>query len=94
MTVPPPAGERRSSERRYWLDDPKNVLTIVRILIAVSAVFFLGSALYHSHGFAVEGVFGFYGVYGFFGCVALVMIAKAMRKVLMRPENYYDDDRY
>lgn len=89
MTAPHP-----KDERRYWLDDPRNVRTIVRALIAISALAFLGSALYSSHGFAIEGVFGFYGVYGFVACVALVMIAKAMRTVLMRPETYYDDDRY
>jgi hypothetical protein len=89
MTAPPTPGDRRD-----WLDDAKNVRTIVRALIAISAIAFLGSALYASHGFAIEGVFGFYGVYGFVACVALVMIAKAMRRVLMRPESYYDDDRY
>ncbi|MCU0837144.1 MAG: hypothetical protein MUE49_00290 [Rhodospirillales bacterium] len=89
MTAPPTPGDRRD-----WLDDAKNVRTIVRALIAISAIAFLGSALYASHGFAIEDVFGFYGVYGFVACVALVMIAKAMRRVLMRPESYYDDDRY
>jgi phage-related holin len=89
MTAPPTPGDRRD-----WLDDAKNVRTIVRALIAISAIAFLGSALYASHGFAIEAVFGFYGVYGFVACVALVMIAKAMRRVLMRPESYYDDDRY
>lgn len=81
-------------ERRYWLDYPNNVRTVVRVLIAVSAIAFLGSLLYVSHGFAIEGVFGFYGIYGFVAIVALITIAKAMRRVLMRPETYYDDDRY
>jgi hypothetical protein len=89
MTMPP-----ANKESRYWLDDPKNVRKIVRALIAASALFFLGSALYTSHGFGIEGVFGFYGIYGFVACVALVLIAKALRKVLMRPESYYDDERY
>lgn len=89
MTTPP-AGD----QRRYWLDEPNNVRRIVHALIAVSALFFLGSALYTSHGFALEAVFGFYGIYGFVACVALVMLAKALRTVLMRPETYYDDDRY
>jgi hypothetical protein len=34
--------------------------------------------------------FGFYAAYGFFACVALVLTAKAMRRVLKRPEDYYD----
>ena len=28
----------------------------------------------------------------FIACVVLVLIATQMRKVLMRPEDYYDDD--
>jgi hypothetical protein len=32
---------------------------------------------------------GFY-IYGFVACVVLVVIAKEMRKVLMRKEDYYD----
>jgi hypothetical protein len=43
------------------------------------------------HGsFAVEHVYGFYGIFGFVACVALVLIAKQLRRMLMRPENYYD----
>lgn len=37
-----------------------------------------------------EGWFAFYPAYGFLGCVLLVLIAKEMRKVLMRPEDHYD----
>ena len=33
---------------------------------------------------------GFYPVYGFIGCVLLVLIAKLLRKLVKRPENYYD----
>lgn len=32
----------------------------------------------------------FYAVYGFIGCVVLVLVAKEMRKVVMRDESYYD----
>ena len=43
------------------------------------------------HGpFAIEHVFGFYGLFGFVACVALVLVAKQLRRVLMRPEDYYD----
>jgi hypothetical protein len=37
-----------------------------------------------------EGIPGFYPVYGFVGCVLLVLIAKELRKVVMRDEDYYD----
>ena len=46
----------------------------------------------HLHGhFAIEGLFGFYGFYGLIGCVGLVLGAKALRVILMRPEDYYDE---
>ena len=37
-----------------------------------------------------ERVVAFYPLYGFVGIVVLVLIAKLMRRVLMRPEDYYD----
>ena len=33
---------------------------------------------------------GFYPVYGFVGCTLLVLIAKLLRKLVKRPENFYD----
>ena len=45
----------------------------------------------HKHGpFKIEHIWGFYGIFGFVACVAVVLIAKQLRKVLMRPEDYYD----
>lgn len=78
--------------RRYWLDEPRNVDRIVYALYAVCALLLVIDPLIHKHGpFAVEHWFGFYGIYGFVGCVALVLGAKELRKLLMRPEDYYDD---
>jgi len=42
---------------------------------------------------AWEALPGFYALFGFVACVVLVLIAKEMRKVLMRDEDYYDDGR-
>lgn len=39
-----------------------------------------------------EHLFGFHAWYGFVACWMLVVIAKQMRRVLMRPEDYYDVD--
>jgi hypothetical protein len=45
----------------------------------------------HRHAEAgFDGLFGFYGVYGFVACVSLVLAAKVLRKLVMRPEDYYD----
>jgi hypothetical protein len=37
-----------------------------------------------------EGFFGFYALYGFVACVLLVLLAKEMRKLVMRDEDYYE----
>ena len=40
--------------------------------------------------YGIEGWYGFYGIYGFVCCVALVLAAKVLRKIVMRGEDYYD----
>ena len=44
-----------------------------------------------SHGFAFESWPGFYAFFGFVACVALVLAAKELRKLVMRDESYYDE---
>lgn len=39
-----------------------------------------------------EHLFGFHALYGFAACWILVVVAKQMRRVLMRSEDYYDVD--
>jgi hypothetical protein len=78
-------------EKRYWLDDPANVTRLVRIFYVVCAILIAIDVFVPKHGpFAIEHWLGFYGFFGFLACVALVLIAKQLRKVLMRPEDYYD----
>lgn len=81
-------------EKKYWLDNPRNVNRLVYGLYTVCAGLFLADALYHKHvHFGFEHWFGFYAIFGFGACVGLVLTAKAMRRVLMRGEDYYRDDR-
>lgn len=79
------------SEKTYWLDDRRNVDRLVHTFYVVCAVLLLIDVFVPKHGpFAIEHIFGFYGFFGFVACVALVLIAKQLRRVLMRPEDYYD----
>jgi len=79
-------------ERRYWLDEPRNVDKVFYTLCAVCALLTLPDLVLDTHGhFAVESWFGFFGAYGFVGCVFLVLAAKRLRRWLMRDEDYYDD---
>ena len=79
-------------EKHYWLDSKANVTKVYRGVWITCALLLVAELFVHPHGhFAVEEWFGFYGFYGFIGCVGLVLGAKALRVVLKRPENYYDD---
>lgn len=80
-----------SKSKQYWLDSSKNVTKLYRGLW-VMGIALVGLDLFlHKHeefGFAAS--FAFYGVFGFIACIALVLIAKKLRGVLMRPEDYYE----
>lgn len=87
------APEPRGDGKRYWLDNPRNVKKVVWALVVVCLGVFVADGFYEKHGlFSVEHLFGFYALFGFVVCVALVLFAKWMRTVLMRPENYYEPD--
>jgi hypothetical protein len=80
-----------NGDRRYWLDDPRNVRRLFWILCAACAALFLADALYERHGeFAIEHLFGFYAIFGFAAYVGLIFAAKGLRRLLMRREDYYD----
>jgi hypothetical protein len=80
-----------SNDKSYWLDDPRNVNRLVYGFYVVCGLLLAADVFVPKHGlFAIENVFGFYGFFGFVACVALVLIAKQLRRVLMRPEDYYD----
>lgn len=81
------------SGRKYWLDHPKNVDKVYWSVIVISVLVFFGDAFYHKHPeFGIEKYFGFYAIYGFVACVGLVLAAKVLRVLLMRGEDYYDDN--
>jgi hypothetical protein len=80
-----------AKDKTYWLDDPHNVDRLVYGFYVVCVVLLAIDVFVPKHGpFAIEHVFGFYGVFGFVACVALVLLAKQLRRALMRSEDYYD----
>ena len=80
-------------KRTHVFDNPRNVKRAIYTLYAVCAVSLAADFLIERHvDHPWEWLFGFYSVYGFVACVLLVLLAKEMRKVLMRKEDYYDDD--
>lgn len=77
--------------RTYWLDRPENVRKIYLGLWLFGLAWVIPDFFLHKHEdveFAAR--LGYYAVYGFVACVALVLAAKGLRRILMRPEDYYD----
>lgn len=80
-------------EKRHLFDNPRNVTRAIRVLYGVCALslgveFFVDRHVDHPW----EAMFGFYSLYGLVACVILVLLAKEMRKVLMRKEDHYDGE--
>ena len=96
-STPPPIGPRA-----WWKEpgDPpgmwdkeanvSRLLNVFYLLCAVVVVLDLLVVREVHHGW--EELFGFYAWYGFASFWILVALAKRMRKVLMRSEDYYDVD--
>lgn len=81
-----------SKEKQHIWDDPKNVRRFLRVFYVVCAGLFLADFVVERHvEHPWEGFPAFYAIYGFVACVALVLIATQLRKILMRSEDYYDD---
>jgi hypothetical protein len=89
MTAPAPG-------KKHLFDEPRNIHRLIYALFALCAFLAILDLAIHRHLsfqeglFPSESFFGFYAVYGFVACVLLVLIAKQLRKVLMRREDYYE----
>ena len=72
-------------------DNPKNVRRLRIGFFVALALVLVAESFVEMHGvFAVEHFYGFYAVYGFISYVLLIFVAKALRKIIMRKEDYYD----
>ncbi len=79
-------------QKKYFFDKPQNVKWTMRgfymaCILLVAADFII----YRHISLPWEKIPAFYAIYGFVACVVLVVIAKEMRKLVMRKENYYDE---
>lgn len=73
-------------------DRPENVRRLLMLFFAALVLVLIAESFVDMHGeFHVEHFYGFYAVYGFISYVVLIFVAKALRKILMRKEEYYDD---
>ncbi len=88
------ASSNKKLSGKGWFDNKQNVKKIITTLVVICLVLFVSDAFYQKHPyFTVESIFGFYAIYGFVMCVALVLVAKWIRKFVMRVEDYYDKEQ-
>lgn len=94
---PPPLSSRAwmaepGEDEGLW-DKKENVDRLLYAFYTVLVVLVALDLVIHRHVYHPwEALFGFHAWYGFGACWILVVIAKQMRRVLMRPEDYYDVD--
>lgn len=82
-----------NNRQEYLFDRPRNVRRLFRAFYAACVILLVLDFILHRHAtHAWEHLPGFYGLFGFTACVTLVLIAKQLRRVLKRPEDYYDVD--
>ena len=84
---------QQDDEKQHLFDKPENVNRLLRGFYIVCGVLFALDFVLHRHTIhAWEDFPGFYAIFGFVACVVLVLVAREMRKIVMRREDYYDVD--
>jgi hypothetical protein len=72
-------------------DDKKNVRRLLIIFFISLVILLVVDFFIEKHAaFPWEGAVNFFAAYGFVSCVALIYIAKGLRRLVMRREDYYD----
>ena len=84
--------ENKKDEKIYFFDKPENIKRVLYVFYTLCVILVLADFVVHRHiGLVWENIPAFYAIYGFVACVALVVVAKLIRKVVMRKEDYYND---
>jgi hypothetical protein len=79
------------SKESDFFDRPDTIKWILRIFYALCVLLVALDFVVHRHIYVwFETLPTFYALYGFVACVVLVLLAKIMRVLLMRSEDYYD----
>ena len=75
-----------------WLMRPENVKRFYIGLWVICIGLIVADLMYHKHPhFAFEGWFGFHGWFGFLAFAFVVLSGWGLRRLLSRPEDYYDE---
>ena len=63
-----------------------------RALMAIAVILAILEVFLHRHGVAViEDSYMFPAIFGFFAFVFIVQVGKWLRRMIMRPEDYYEE---
>jgi hypothetical protein len=74
-----------------WADRPQAQQFIRYVLYAIAAILFLADFVVHRHTVLdIEALPVFYAGYGFIALIATVQLAKGLRRLVGRDENYYE----
>ena len=92
--APPPEPEVRidANPQPGWFERPENVRKLIWGLVAISVAAVVAELIWpnrHPH-FGVEHIPGFQAAFGFASFVIVVMLGKALRRIVSRSEDYYD----
>ena len=84
---------KQSNQKQHLFDKPRNVSRLLTMLYIICALLFILDFILHRHvTHRWDELTGFYAIFGFVACVALVLIAAQLRKILKRKEDYYHVD--
>ncbi|WP_240612752.1 hypothetical protein [Alteromonas flava] len=88
---PSQAHHEMHGESPGFFDKPDTVKWILRVFYALCVLLVVLDFVVHRHIYVTfENIPTFYALYGFVACVVLVLLAKVMRILLMRSEEYYE----
>jgi hypothetical protein len=80
------------SSQSGFFDHPRVGKAIVTVLGIGAVVALLSDLFYEKHGhFEFEHAFGFHAAFGFLAYLTIVNTAKVLRRIVKRPQSYYDE---
>tara|TARA_B100000029_G_C17180886_1_gene816925 strand:+ start:68 stop:346 length:279 start_codon:yes stop_codon:yes gene_type:complete len=80
-----------ANESQGFFYKPSNIKWMLRVFYACCALLVIADFVIDRHEMhPYDSLPAFYPIFGFVACVLLVIVAKEMRKWLMRDEAYYD----
>ena len=83
----------KPDDKEYYLDKPENIQRLLKVFYVICVLLFVADFFVDRHTkIALEEFPAFYAVFGFVAFVVLVIGSIALRKLIMRKEDYYDVD--